>query len=275
MKFRLSVSVALLLAGIAVVSILKMEPREMFFSPPGRSTVNQGLTSVSKKMSGISSQSISIRKQETHSRSAWDRFRDQFGEELQAQFGPNGKLGSIRGRVSEGKRAGADFDPENPAKAIARAREILVGAKELLGLAPGLSLAKPLAKTSATSAQVFFTETQGGVPLAPYGTVSVNLGSEGELVEMDSTAVSGIKPVNTVAMSPDTAKLSAESAVKETAPSAIPTTGGREVLWVPDPMGVNGVSEGRYAFEYWVQGRQVIVDASSGKVLYKRDRRMN
>jgi uncharacterized membrane protein YkoI len=48
--------------------------------------------------------------------------------------------------------------------------------------------------------------------------------------------------------------------------------GGRAVVWMPFGRGTGGVA-GQRAWEFDSQGLQVVVDAETGKILSRRDRR--
>jgi hypothetical protein len=199
----------------------------------------------------------------------WKRFRDKFGQELEPRFTPEGRLISVRGRPGHGHgttRPG--FSPEDPRQALARAKEVLEAASELIGVTPDWPLEQPIAKGSKVSAQVYFKESGSGVAIAPFGSVWVDLDSQGGLLGLDSSYVPSPAVVNTENLDPSDAKMRALAAVPD-GDSALKVEGGDPVLWVE--RAPSGVPEARHAYEYYVQGRQVIVDASNGAILHKRD----
>jgi len=205
------------------------------------------------------------------SSSAISAFGARFGEELKFERGASGKVAAIRGAPGQGARASADFSPEDSAQSIARAREVIDAARELIGLEPSLPLGDPTVRTGAVSTQIYFPETLGGVPLEPAGSVIVDLGSQGEILNMTSNYVSGVQVVNHRDLAVDQAKAKAEAVVPEPG-SALSTLGGNAIVWVTHT-GPGDSPVGYQAYEFNVAGRQVIVDAGSGAVLFKKDRR--
>jgi hypothetical protein len=200
----------------------------------------------------------------------WKVFRESFGSDLQVEWGTNGRATGIRGVPGKGERAGPDFKSADSRLAIARAREILEAAHDLLGLDEDLPLSSPVARGGDVSAQVYFQESYDGVPLAPVGGVTVDLGAQGEVLNIHSDYVRDVKVVNERKLNPDQTRSAAIAAIPDQA-SSLTTVGGNPVVWVsrtPD-----GTATGKYAYEYNVQGRQVIVDAANSEILFRRDRR--
>jgi hypothetical protein len=201
----------------------------------------------------------------------WAAFREKFGSELKVEFGREGYATAIRGAPGSGRRGQSDFEPGDPQKAIARAREVLEAARDLLGLQPELPLAEPTAKTSEVSAQVRFQEMLDGVPLAPSGSVVVDLGPQGEVLNVYSDYARNVSAANQIKVTPEQAKAKAESVVPEPG-SALGTIGGNAVVWVTRT-GPEGTPVGRHAYDFNVAGRQVVVDAGNSDVIFRRDRR--
>jgi hypothetical protein len=185
-----------------------------------------------------------------------DEFRSRYGDKLQASFAADGRLAQIKGQPAE-KGSGKGFDPKNPQQVIARATEIVEAAAGLLRLRSRYPLSEPKAQTGKHSAQVFFTQTREGTPFAPQGQVSVTLGSEGELLGLYSDYLNQVTIANSVALDAEAAARSAEASSSQD---------GHRVVWVSG-------NEARQAYEFSVRGRQVVVDAQNGAILYKRDRR--
>jgi hypothetical protein len=190
---------------------------------------------------------------------SWDLFREKYGQSLEAEFLPDGRLVAIHGSPMASSASG-DFNPKNADQTADRAREILDAAADLLGLQKELPLANPRTQTGEVSAQAFFSETLNGAEIAPQGGVSVDLGPHGELLGLDSSYVPGIQTSNSVNLSPEDATRSVEGA-----------EGSRLVVWVLSP----GAKppEGRYAYDVSAHGMRVVVDAQTGQVIVKRDRR--
>lgn len=197
------------------------------------------------------------------------RFQSKFGTDLKVQLTRDGRLESARGIPGSGIRATTDFRPDDPQKAIARAREVLGAAREAMGVRDDFPLGNPVARSSATSAQVFFRETVGGVPIAPGGNVTVDLGPQGELLGLYSDYAPGVHVTNERTRTADELQATAISAVPGVV-SAIKPSAGNAVVWV---VGKGPEAEGRHAYEYQVKGHQVVVDASSGEILRRRDQR--
>jgi hypothetical protein len=200
---------------------------------------------------------------------AWDRFRERFGRDLEADFSQSGHLAAIRGKPGRSTPAHG-FHSDDPQAAIARAREILDGLSDLLGLSPDWPLGAPLAKTGNVSAQVYFQESREGVALEPFGAISVDLDSQGGLIGVQSSYVPELSVVNSPDHSSSDPELRARALAAVPGDSQASVDGGDLVLWLSRK---GGVPEAHYAFQYYVRGRQVIVDASDGSILYKRDRR--
>jgi hypothetical protein len=193
------------------------------------------------------------------------------GEEIELRQLPDGRLVSARGKPGAGRRAGTAFRPEDPRQATARAKEILAAAGPLLGLSAEHPLEEPTVRGTEVSAQVFFRETAAGVPVAPAGTVSIDLGPQGELLGLHSEYVPEVRVRNEVRLGADEARSRAVGAVADQS-SGLRAEGGSRVVWIVGNA-LAGAADGRHAYEFTVQGRQVVVDAATGAVLYQRDRR--
>lgn len=202
-------------------------------------------------------------------------FKRKFGEDLQVKLTKDGYLASVEGSVTGSARAGAGFDPKDPRKAVARAQEILAAAASLLGVQPEFPLQSPFAQTGATSAQVFYRESVGGMPISPYGRVSIDLGPRGELIGLHSSYVRNISVENQRKLDSGAAREYAVAAVKDPG-TALRTEGGDSTVWIVSPPqpGAGQSVIARHAFEFNVKGWQVVVDAQDGRVIYKRDVRI-
>jgi hypothetical protein len=200
----------------------------------------------------------------------WQTFKAQFGEDLQAQFDSDGRLDSVKGSTSGSKKAGSAFRSDEPQQAIARAREILEASAGLLGIQSDLPLERPRAQGDRISAQVTFRETKNAIPILPDGVVIVDLGSQGELLGLYSSYVPDIKIVNQIRLSADEARKQAISSVLS--PVGLKPEGGGEVIWVTKS---TVPPSGYRAYEFEVQGHQVVVNAESGEILFKRNRGRN
>lgn len=200
---------------------------------------------------------------------AGEAFRERFGASLVFERAADGSLIAIRGALGKGAKAEAGFRTDDVTLVRARALEILSAAGELIGLNSELPSGDPLTRTGPVSAQVYFHETWRGIALEPLGSVSVDLGPQGELLNLSSNYVSDVRVSGERRVSSSDARKQAEASV---ATSALPTSGGRPIVWVSrGPLGQP--VQGRQAFDFDVGGRQVVVDAENGKILSSRDRR--
>jgi len=204
--------------------------------------------------------------------SRWNAFREKFGTELRGEF-HGGRLVSLQGALGTGAKAGADFDSADPRKVVARAREILAASRELLGLSAEFPLDGPKAIPGPASAQAVFRETVDGVPIAPQGAITMDLGPQGELLGVDSSYLSPVQITNSVRLTEAQARDKALAAIHDSVESGMKVEGGSRLVWVTDPAPEGRAAVARHAYEYSVKGRQVLVDAGDGSIITTRDRR--
>jgi hypothetical protein len=204
----------------------------------------------------------------------WESFRDRFGAHLTRELSVDGDLLAVRGAPGQGERAAGAFRPDNAALALARANEVVAGASELLGLDASFPLGDPVAQTGSATAQVYFRETWQGIPLEPLGSVVVDLGPQGELLNLSTDYVRDVRVTGRSKLSADEAKARVEEAVTPSLGSALPASGARSVIWVARGS-AGGPATGRRAYSFGAGGRQVVVDAENGKILFNRDRRQH
>jgi hypothetical protein len=199
----------------------------------------------------------------------WAAFTERFGAELRAELGPGGRVTAIRGARGHGAQAGASFNSTDPQATIARAREILKAAGDLLGLRSDCPLGEPVYRGDATSADVYFRETHDGLPLSPYGQISIKLGPQGELVDLGSSYVPGVEETNQTKLSEDDARRVALG----TSGGETRAEGGQQILWSGTPASDSGLVSARRAYDFVFHGHEVVVDAQTGAVIMSRDRR--
>ncbi len=204
--------------------------------------------------------------------SRWKAFREKFGADLRGEF-HGGRLVSLQGALGVGAKAGADFDSTDPRQVSARAREILAASRDLLGVTAEPSLAGPKAIPGPASAQAVFRQTVDGVPLAPQGAITMDFGPQGELLGMDSSYLPSVQVTNSVRLNESQAREKAVSAIHDAVESGMKTEGGSRLVWVTEPAPEGRAAVARHAYEYSVQGRQVLVDAGDGSIIATRDRR--
>lgn len=203
----------------------------------------------------------------------WNLFKSRFGQNLTAEYATNGRLAVVHGNAGQGRKASSAFDVTDRQAAIQRAREVIEGAYDLLGINPNSPLADhPVARNSETSVQVYFRETRGGYPVEPNGQITVDLGKDGELLGLYSSYIPDIDIENSVNLGSDQAKVKAGQISVDTQ-IGLRAEGGRQILWVAQNSAMEAKAQGRIAYEFLIQGRQVVVDAGSGEILFSRDRR--
>ncbi len=196
----------------------------------------------------------------------WKKFLKEYGAELKPEFSRFGQLLSIRGEMGIGKPGAPDFRPEESQKVIARAEEVLLSARSLLGIQSELPLKNVAVKGSPFAAQVFFSESYQGLPIRPGGNIKVDLGTQGEVLGVDSDYVSKVILVNRILLSSEDALLRVQSIFKNDSASLLRPSAAEQIIWV------KGL-EGRYAYSFLAKGYQVIMDAETGKVLSSWDRK--
>jgi hypothetical protein len=102
----------------------------------------------------------------------------------------------------------------------------------------------------------------------PVGEVKIDLGPEGELVGFYSNYAADVTVVNQARLDSDEARKRALDAVKLTGANPVlgSVDGGAQIVWVTG-------REGRIAYQFGANGRQVVIDAETGEVLQNRNRR--
>ena len=190
----------------------------------------------------------------------WEKFKDKFGGDLQPTYQPDGRLAIIHG-AAHATPAAKGFRSDDPQMAIARAKEVLEAASAMIGVHGELPLENPIARGNEMATQVFFQENMGGIPLAPTGTVTIQLGSEGEVKGLYADYMPDIQIGNDVEVDAAQARKAVEGTRVE---------GGTQIIWMMD---AGSPAKAIHAYQYSADGRQVIVDAQTGKVIFKRDRR--
>jgi hypothetical protein len=193
----------------------------------------------------------------------WKEFTKKFGSELKPEFSKGGQLVKVTGNGTKAKMNHPEFRPDEPKMAISRAREVIAAADELMGVRSDWPLESVATKGTPLSAQVFFNQTHEGMTVEPVGNIKIDLGADGELTGLYSDYAPQIIVTNEVRLDSEQAKANLLASIRNPAH----VEGGSRVIWM--------VSErdGHVAYQFSVDGRQVVVDAENGKILYTRDRR--
>ena len=189
-----------------------------------------------------------------------------------------GWIESLRAKASKsfdrasGEALPADqFDPKDRRQVQARALEIVTDLADQLGVDPRV-LGDAQITPGNYSAQVYFKEKINGFEVEPLGNLTLDLGKQGELLGLYSSWVHLSPPTGGYELSQRRAQsylenlnLGAKDPHSRT-PDSQGVISGRSLMWVNE-------QSLRPAYEFYAQGHQVIIDAQSGRVLSKRDRR--
>lgn len=161
----------------------------------------------------------------------------------------------------------AQVAPLDASLAIVRAKAALASL-HAARLPMGHTWGKPRAFVNEAGAQVVFQQEDfRGTPIVPYGAATLRLDREGRLKAHDFDSVPSPRVVNQ--------RLLSESQGRGSLNLGDSVASSRPVLWMPYRLGAAGRSPEAYeAYEYVTEdGYQVVVDAESGKILSRRDRR--
>ena len=208
------------------------------------------------------SQEKSQKEERTHP-AHWSEFAKKFGKSLKPEFNDRGQLLSIQGALNGDAEGISGFNPENSQQVIARAREVVAAAGPLIGIVQDWPLGDPQMNSSKLSAQVYFSQTYQGMPVAPVGSIKVDLGGHGELLGLYSNYAVPVKVVNHVVLKEEDAKT---KALLEVPSRSAHIETGSKLIWVQG-------TEGYYAYQFLISGRVCVVDAENGRILSNRDKR--
>ncbi len=199
----------------------------------------------------------------------WSQFKSKYGEDLIAQFTPDHLLSSIQGRIGQGAPQGVDFDFRDERQIKARAEAIIRELSVLIGERPDWPIEFSEIRLGPGSGQVYFQQTYQGLKVKPMGGVKVDLGPSGEIIGLYSDYAAQVQSVTPASLSESVVREKAREALtRQSLPglslSSIPP--GQKIVWVSG-------GAGRVAYEFFVQGRNVVIDAQQGRTLLFRDRR--
>jgi hypothetical protein len=235
------------------------------------------VTEVARKMLPQAS-SLGVRTRidsEQDAETRWREFQEKFGEKLSPAFTADHRL--VRVRAGDDSAKPLDrFSSGDTKAAMARAQDILKEAGDLLGLNPNYPLEPRAVRSDEISSQVEWVQTYRGVPIEPFGRVTLQLDSGGGIHGLYSNYISDPTISNSPSLSADSARASAlanlgftpDRPLNAGAPPA-----GELILFARGPQDSSQSVELKYAYRYWVSGREVIVDAARGEILSEKDRR--
>ncbi len=106
-----------------------------------------------------------------------------------------------------------------------------------------------------------FKQTFEGVPVIPQGSLRIVSDEMGRVIREESNLTEKMRVTNRRALSLEEARRTIAGRIE----------GARAIVWT-DRTDETG-SEGRYAYEFSVDGYRKIVDAETGKLILSRDRR--
>jgi hypothetical protein len=215
-------------------------------------------------------------KSEQETQEAWRRFQSTFGAHLDPTFTPDHRL--VRVRAQESANPAEHFSTGNKDSALARAEDILEKSGDLIGLNPEYPLKAQAVRSDEISSQVEWVQTHRGIPIEPYGRITLQLDSQGGVHGLYSSYISDAVIANSPALDDSSARTLAISHLHFTPDRPLesePTPRGELILFAQNPQSSGDPVELKYAYRYWISGHEVVVDAARGDILSERDRRQN
>lgn len=196
---------------------------------------------------------------------SWHDTQQKLGTRLNARF-KGDRLVEISGSLQDGQKV-KGFDSKSKSSVTERAREVAELIAPYVGV-PQAEWSNARIVTGPRSAQVYFEQSAGGLPLLPAGVVSMDFGPEGQLIQLATRLFPDVQILGEEKI-PHTL---AESIAREGVSEGMPSIGGRRVLWVPHPDAAGKQTIAYRAYEFFVGPRQVLVNATTGHVISSRDR---
>ena len=189
----------------------------------------------------------------------YDDLKTKYGADIEVILDGQGRFSSLKGGT---RPAPTDlhFNPGDPRSVAQRAKEVLSDIQPLLELDPHSDMGPPQVQASATLAQVEFQQSLGGVPMMPAGSLSIDLGAQGEVLGVYAHTWAGVELANTRVMSAASARAGLQGRWE----------GGRSLIYVVAGSR-EGMGSGHHAIEFNSRTERVILDASNGHVLERRD----
>ena len=206
----------------------------------------------------------------------WQSFRKQYGEGLEAAFTADHRLARIRAGSEPGIPA-SRFSSGDKNSARTRADEILHSVGDLIGLNSKFPVQSRSVRSDEISSQIEWVQTYHDVSIEPFGRITMQLDSRGGLRALYSNYISDPAIVNEPTLDDASAKNLALSNLHFT-PERPGGPAGRAgkgdlILFAPGPQDSSATVQLKYAYRFWIEGREVIVDAAKGEILSEKDRR--
>lgn len=267
---------SLIVGGLVLLQQATSNKKNLPAQAPSQFEVSQLVPAVSQSVdkkdlsSKFTKPSDEIR--ETEESWSWDRFLQKYGRSLEPDFSPQGVLLSIRTPHEGGLTRASDFNSENSESILSRSREILGDLKEVLGVSLE-HLGDVVVRGTSISAHAYYRQNIDSIPLQPYGTVSMDLGPQGELIGFYSTLVPGAHLRNHRTLSVGEVRAIVLSTLN---PRPAHFSEGGAIIWVPAPGNLNGgrTSEAYHAYSYLADGVEIIANAENARILARRDRKI-
>lgn len=202
-------------------------------------------------------------------RSMWKKIERRYGKHLTPRYFGN-RLVEIKGSVLRPRTKKNRFNPARADQLLSRSQEIFEDIRPLLGNGQPVEFLRPMATTGKYSGQTFYQQSVEGYPLKPFGNVTIDLGPQGEVIRVSSDVVPGIQVKNEKSLSVEQAEKSALTWLKNEHHLMDPLRGGEPIVWVPRPE-TDGLSvDAYYAYDFYVSGSQLVVDAQDGAIHFYR-----
>jgi hypothetical protein len=209
------------------------------------------------------------RSQISEVQTGWAFFKSKYGEHLVARFSSDHYLTSIQGKSGLGALSGDEFDSKNEAQVKGRATEIVQSLSGLIGERKDWPIQLRDVQVGPVSGQVFFRETYQGLVVKPFGLIKVDLGPKGELLGFYSDYTSQVQAVAPAILSEGEIQERARNVLGLQNRSGTGLSGirsGEQIIWISG-------EKARVAYEFFVEGRNLVVDAQTGRTVLFRDRR--
>ncbi len=199
----------------------------------------------------------------------WVDFKAKYGAHLVPRFSADHFLTSIQGAVGEGIPRGLEFNPQSESQVRERASEIVRALSVLIGERGDWPIEFREVRVGPASGQVSFRETHDGLVVKPFGVIKVDLGPQGEVLAVYSDYASQVQSVVPAVLSEDEVQERARSILGRQNLAKLSLSAmrpGEKIIWVSG-------DTARVAYEYFVEGRNVVIDAQTGRTVLFRDRR--
>ncbi len=279
--------------ALATVTIfLKKNPKknEAYFESLSKVKSNQDIQSHQANQAkstqswvpGPSSKSGESRRGLAQSQVSLKSFRSKLkahGFSLKPVFNEEGKLIQLQGKPHALADSQRSFDPRNEAQVRDRATAVIEAFRSELGLDDRTQLELSSVKPGQFTAQVTFEQRVDGLIVHPRGKIHLRFGPQGELMGMESSAVSAVQVQNQFSMDMHHAKTLAFESVSRTekepayhSDKNTPSGTDQKLLWVPSWKSSN--PEGFKAYRFQIAGREVVIDGQSGQILMNKNKKI-